>query len=314
MKKKVLTFVVACALILTVTSINICALIPENENTNSEYSYLQCDYETREISTYRAPVENSVTETWNLMDASTVQSMKQLTETFFNENAQNSSRTILGDDDRYVSLPEVAPYCSVAVLISRFDTDGDGVVDFTARGTGFLVSKNVLVTAAHCVVPKDMSTSKLMELRIYFDVFSDSLSGYSYEHPKKWAWTQNWHDSTTGWMYDYCVVELHNDISRPYYFNCVSSSNIATPQTVYATGYPGDKQYYQMTSRGQLTESAYNYCHFNNDIMPGMSGGPLYYGNSCFGIITYSSDTFNQGNLITPYLYNLICSKISDNQ
>lgn len=319
MKKKLLVLIVVMCFVVSTFSTNV--FTAENiSESNSEYfyDYIEYDYETQKTTRYSVPATNSiqVNETWDLFDSQAVDSMKQIAKDTIGGANSNLSRTIIGEDQRFLSSPTDAPYSSVALLIATYDTDNNGTVDDSSCGTGFLVSKNVLVTAAHCVVPKeDIDTTKLVELKIYFGVhqYGASLTGLSYEHPKKWTWTTNWHGSD-GWMYDYCVIELHNDITRPYYFNCISSSNAATPQSIYASGYPGDFQYYQMTSFGQLTETAYNWCHYDNDMVPGMSGGPLYTSTNCIGIITYQADTFNQGNLFTPSLYNLICSKIVDNQ
>lgn len=299
-----------------------CAMIPINSSSteiNNEkiftpsYDYLQCDYDTREITEYHAPISNSINETWELFDAQTVSNMREIASSISNDDSPTSPTTIIGEDNRFFSPPISVPYSSVACLVATFDNNGDGYVDTISYGTGFLVSKNVLITAAHCLIPRDLSSSTLIELKIYFDLYDYTLNGHSFEHPRRWTWSPNWHTDDIAWQYDYCVVELHNNISRPYYFNCVQSSNASTPQNIYASGYPGDHKHYQMTSYGQLTKTSFYSCNFNNDIVGGMSGGPLYSTN-CIGIITYESSTFNQGNLFTPYLYNLICSKISDNQ
>lgn len=239
--------------------------------------------------------------------------MQQFSNNFFDTESFDSSRTILGEDDRFFSPPTAAPYSSIARLVARYDTNGNGIVDNISYGTGFLVSDNVLITAAHCLVPKDTSKSTLVDLKIYFDLHDSNLLFHSYESPRAWTWSTNWHNDTSGWQYDYCVVELENRITRPYYFNCISSSNATTPQNIYASGYPGSDDHYQITSFGQLTQTTYYSCQFNNDIEGGMSGGPLYNTN-CIGIITYEADTFNQGNLFTPYLFDLICSIITENQ
>ena len=188
----------------------------------SSYNYLQCDYETRKTTEYHSPVFNQAIETWDLFDARQVYAMNEAASCLTNPGSPLSPTTILGEDNRFLSPPTAPPYSSVACLVASFDTDGDGVANTTSYGTGFLVSKNVLVTAAHCLIPKDTSSTALIELKIYFDLHDNSLVGHSYEHPRRWTWSVNWHDVANGWQYDYCVIELHNDISRPYYFNCVS--------------------------------------------------------------------------------------------
>ncbi len=309
----ILLLCISCAISCTMIQINSSSTGKSENSIKQSYEHLQCDYETREITKYHAPVLNSVNETWELFDAQTVSNMQEIAASFSYGDPRVSPTTIIGEDNRFFSPPISAPYSSIAFLAASFDNNGDGYADVTSYGTGFLVSKNVLITAAHCMIPRDPSSSTLIELKIFFDLNDYNFSGHSFEHPRRWTWSTNWHNEEIAWQYDYCVVELHNNISRPYYFNCIQSSNASTPQNIYASGYPGDHHFYQMTSYGQLTSTLYYSCNFNNDVVGGMSGGPLY-GANCIGIITYESRTFNQGNLFTPDLYNLICSKISDNQ
>ncbi len=86
------------------------------------------------------------------------------------------------------------------------------------------------------------------------------------------------------------------------------------------SGYPGDvrrnyidgvKGFRLMTSSGELSVTDYYTGEINNDTESGMSGGPVY-NNRCIGIITYGSSSFNQINLITETIYNLICRKIEE--
>lgn len=317
-KRLSMVFLFIAALNLTISLFSFGSFAIESEQNvsvaNSTFTYLQCDYDTREITDYSVPVANNITQTWELFDKQTIANMQQVSDAFFNNDFSDLSRSIIDDDNElFYSAPISAPYSSVARLVARFDNNGDGIAESTAYGTGFLVSKNVLVTAAHCLIPKDMSSSTLIELQIYFGVHSQGLDGYSYEHPRRWTWSSNWHDETNGWQFDYCVIELHNDISRNFYFNCISSSNASTPQDIYVSGYPAGSHNYQMSCYGELTVTSYYYCHYTNDILSGMSGGPIY-NEYCLGIITYHGGTYNQGNLFTPYMYNLICAKISDNQ
>ncbi|MBR4587141.1 MAG: trypsin-like peptidase domain-containing protein [Lachnospiraceae bacterium] len=281
---------------------------------DEQYHYLRYDSETGEMGDYSCSINNDISQTWDLFDSELVKQMQNdlaMNECF---RAKPGMRSILGEDNRFFSPPTSSPYSSVVYLRAFFDTDNDGISDIIKEGSGFLVSKKVMVTAAHCMIPQDTSSENLLELRIYLNLDSSTLIGKTYVHPKTWTWSTNWHNPSLSWKYDYCVVELWDDVTKPFYFNCVGSSNAYTPQYVNVSGYPGDHSYYQMSCFGQMTYTDYYTCEFNNDIIGGMSGGPIYNINNCLGIITYESSTYNQGNLFTSYLYNLICSIISDNE
>lgn len=287
-----------------------------NESVRED-GFIQYDTETKEYS-YYYPSEYECSQTWDLFSDEKVEQMLSSLNSF-NQASGNeyiSPRTIIGDEDtRIYTSPSSSPYCSVVVLKSYWDTDGDGIADDKpTTGTGFLVSGKILVTAAHCVVSKTATGGSLVELRIYPDVFTSNINNCSYVHPRSWTWSTNWHNTSIGYKYDYCVVELWDDITRPFYFNCVQSSNLATPKFIYISGYPGDHLYYQMTSAGIINSSDYYNCWYDNDTVGGMSGSPIYNNGTCFGIHTNGIsplNPYNRGVLFTPYLYNLICSKIA---
>ena len=288
----------------------------ENNVNENESQFLQCDYATREVTNYTPLSTNDIETTWELLSDSDI----ALMETSYNENIANMiddqiimPQDIIGNDDMFDAPPISAPYSSIAYLRATFDSNGDGSADYIMSTTGFLVSKNVLVTSAQGVIPRDTATTTLVELRIYFGLDSYTLSGTSYIHPRRWTWSTAWHDSSISWKYDYCVIELWDEVIQPYYFNCVESSNTSTQQNIYISGYPSDEQYHQKASHGQIISSNYYNCNFNNDMLSGMHGAPIYNSN-CIGIATYRSSTYNMGNLFTEHIFNLICSKISDNQ
>ena len=317
MKKRIVLSLIALSIILMTTPLSTSAIpVLEDDANNNESPFLQCDYMTREVTNYAVPDPNGIDATWELFSDSDIALMKSSFNSSTTSTVYGDIMTpqdIIGNDDLFYAPPISAPYSSVAYLRATFDTNGDGAADYIMNTTGFLVSKNVLVTSAQGVVPRDTSTTVLIELRIYFGLDDSTLNGASYYHPRRWTWSTAWHDSSISWKYDYCVIELWEDIVRPYYFNCVKSSNAATQQNIYISGYPANDRYHQKASHGQITSSTYYNCDFNNDMLSGMHGAPIY-NNNCIGIATYRSTSFNMGNLFTEHIFNLICSKISENQ
>lgn len=311
MYKKILCVICVVSLLVMPMSHGVKA---ENGLTEN-YEFYEYDYNTREVSTYTVSAVNSVQSTWELFSDAEVSDMSAFVES---GSDIVMPKTIIGDHDTRIPTPPSngAPYSSVVFILTTYDSDGDGIADEAYRGTGFLVSSKVVVTAAHVIHEDGM---ELVEMRIYTDVHSTSedpsvaLADATYYYPARWTWSTNWSDTTIRKNYDYCVIELFTPQIRPYYFNCVMSSNADTPQNVYVSGYPGNMGYQQVQSYGQLTYTDYYVCHFTNDATRGMSGGPIYR-TDCIGIVTRQEPNYNEGNLFTPYIYNLICSKIADNQ
>lgn len=326
MKNKIhiLTYVLSVVLVLVAVSTNVHAE-PFSEQFEEPSNHLQYNYYTKEITTYEVANINKTTQTWDLFSPSVVDKMTMALNndvlTKMRSDNTISPASIIGNEDtRFFTPPTSAPYSSVAFIRKNYKELVDGeLVRFYTTGTGFLVSDKVLLTAAHCIIP-DVSPEgyELIEIRIYFDLDitapdfqNDSLNGYPYIHPQRWTWSTNWHGSQ-GWNYDYCVIELTQAVDRPFYFNCIQSSNI-TNQAVYVSGYPSDHLIHQMTSYGNILQSDYYVCDYSNDTYPQMSGSPVYNTN-CVAIHVRGGGDSNSGILFTPGLYNLICSKILDNQ
>ena len=324
-KTKLFTVALSLALVLSILSVQIYAETNEHYETEPA-EYLQYDYASKTITTYQPSSYASSDQTWDLFSPMETNQMRAALLDSANVQSMNdnvaSPADIIGEDTRYFTPPSGVPYSSVAFIRRHYRKTVDGVqVGYFSAGTGFLVSDKVLLTAAHCIVPDEEPAGyELLEIRIYFDLDitapdyqNSSLSGYSYIHPQRWTWSTNWHNEEINERYDYCVIELTQAVDRPYYFNCVQSSN-TTNQSVYVSGYPTDHKIHQMTSYGQLSYADYYVCRYNNDTVNMMSGSPVYNTN-CVAIHVRGPDTgYNEGILFTPYLYNLICSKISDNQ
>lgn len=323
-KTRLLTVVLAAALVFSTLGVQIYAESNEPYETKSA-EYLQYDYAGKTITKYQPSSYASSNQTWDLFSQVETNQMREAFLDSANIQSKNddvvSPASIIGEDTRYFTPPDGVPYSSVAFIRRHYRETVDGVqLGYYSAGTGFLVSDKVLLTAAHCIVPAKKSNGyELLEIRIYFDLDitapdfqNSSLSGHSYIHPQKWTWSSNWHDDEINKKYDYCVIELTQAVDRPYYFNCVQTSNTSN-QYVYVSGYPTDHKIHQMTSYGQLSYADYYVCRYSNDTTSMMSGSPVY-NNNCVAIHVRGATGYNEGILFTPYLYNLICSKITDNQ
>lgn len=193
MKKNIIiiSILLTLSMILMITPLSASSNTVLENNTNENVSqFLECDYVTREVTNYTPLVTNNVETTWELFSDNDI----ALMEASYNTHATNTTndpiimpQDIIGNNDMFDAPPISAPYSSVAYLSATFDSNGDGSADYIMSTTGFLVSKNVLVTSAQGVVPRDTTTTTLVELRIYFGLDSDTLSGTSYIHPRRWT-------------------------------------------------------------------------------------------------------------------------------
>lgn len=316
MIKKIISITLVLITFFTMST-NVFATYTSNNSIHpGEETFAEYDVSTGETTYFSiSKSSNGTTCTWDYFSETKIQQMQNSLMNFARVNDLNT-RAIIGTDDRYYTPPTNAPYCAVVYLRAYYDTNGDGIADGLPHpGTGFLVSDKVMVTAAHCMIPRDSST--LVELRIYVGLDAETPEEFQqclYIHPRSWTYNTNWLSTENYYTdYDYCVVKLWDSQELSYYFNCAVSSNISTPLNIHVSGYRGnDPEWYLRTGDGSLSYSDYYICHYDNDTGAGVSGGPVYTNSYCIGIHTKTYGTYNGGNLITQVLYNLICSAIAD--
>ncbi|MCD7713013.1 MAG: serine protease [Firmicutes bacterium] len=290
-----------------------------------ETEYVSYDFSTEEYSTYTLTEEYTVDQTWDLLDSDLVDQMTVSQNTIDSSvitsfGDVSGTLGVIGTDTRFYTYPYSNPYCAVAYL-----TCGD------YRGTAYIVSEHVMITAAHCVA--DDETGRVYgNVYVYFGLYSSSLSSASYtkvqasvtSYPTAYFGDNGGANS----KYDYCILTFEDAIVCDYYFNCIKSGNVSTDETIYVTGYPKYHTssstiiYYQMTSSGAISSRSSYMVYYSNDTSKGMSGGPIYYKSSweCIGIITgeyyYTDDdtkiyTKNSGVLFWSTPYSSICSNIA---
>lgn len=306
---------ITIVLCLFILPMNVTAVVPgENAVPAGYIEYLQYDIDSRETTTQYATINNSA-ETWSLF---TEREVAQMTATVNSANNEIVTNNYIGDtNDIEPSNPNnVLTSSAVLLIIAYWDNDEDGVADAISRGTGFLVSDNVLVTAAHCVVPDSGYT--LLEARAYYDVHGSSYTGCNYVVLDRLMWSYGYTAELleVKMRYDYCVATLDGSIEREFYFNCANSTSIQN-MSVTISGYPNlnaangfNNYFYQCKSEGSiLSVSEYNIT-YNNDTTVGMSGGPIYRLGTAYGINTMESTTYNLGVRFHVQLYSTICDVI----
>lgn len=319
MKFKLVATVLAVSFL--VLPMNVSAVIGgEDAATNGYVEYLEYDIDTGETTTYYTSIDNS-TETWSLFTEREVSQMKTAISIQDNEI---STSAIIGNLDYEETAPSSDPKNSaVVLLIMKWDEDGDGISDSTTRGTGFLVSHNVLVTNAHCVVHDKEYT--LVEARVYYDVHGSSYNGCSYITLDKLLWSYGYtaEDKEVQARYDYCVATMNESLSRRFYFNCVNSESIEGLK-VTLSGYPSSNgkeptetgyvsfDYRQQSCDGYILHASEYHLYYDNDSTGGISGGPIYDDSgTAYGVHRggYSSDA-NRAVRFHSQLYSTICDAV----
>lgn len=197
----------------------------------------------------------------------------------------------------------LSPYSRVTYLYLGRDSNGDGIIDSWAGGTGFMVYSDIMLTAGHCMY--GVSGGNVDEMRIYQKQNSTTRNS-TYYYPSKWILSTNFTSSGDS-NYDWCVVKLQNSIGNQTGWFGYGVALYSKSVTV--SGYPDSSGYYfyQYKNSGTLTiNSTYRFAH-TCSTLAGESGAPAYDSNGIvWGIHTSGSTNSNYGCLITSSLFDII--------
>ncbi|MBO5047352.1 MAG: trypsin-like serine protease [Clostridia bacterium] len=254
--------------------------------------------------------------------------------TILSQNENTISPNIIFDS-KYGFLPHApltalgtptTPYSGVMCLRIVDTIDGSVTTNYA---TGFLVSPNVMVTAAHCVIPAK-GTSDRKDVRVYpftHQAASPDSTNNDYLTIVGAYCPNEYQNRLSDSGYDWAIVKLSGSINNAYYFPCsYAVADIMNNAAFQTLGYPRDAQgtdtsdYYLYASIGLVTNLTSNQIHHDANTNDGNSGGPFTGPhNICYGItnaeyLIYENDVLiNQYNCsarITADLYNEICYMI----
>lgn len=223
------------------------------------------------------------------------------------------------------------PYSGVVCLLLGYELNGQM---YYYRGTGFLAASDVLVTAGHNVVNLE---TPIVQVRVYPYVNQASrpdLDDDFFVYPSRWvcadyanALRENPDEAPD---YDWCVMKLQQPISGAYCFPCSYDIEDVLSEPFFISGYPHcidttcnddnclHQDYFQVTSGGYAEAITDKRLWYSHNTKGGNSGSPVYnvYTNTCYAIHAYGrtmqgleySTVWNSATLISPTIYNLICT------
>lgn len=215
--------------------------------------------------------------------------------------------SIIGPDQRKL-VKKTTKYPFRAVVLIRFETP-----EGSSRCTGWMINKNTLATAGHCLYDPGVGWYDYKKFRMY-PGYTGSSAPYGSCKAKDLY-------TVTGWAndgrddYDYGAIKLKCKVGKKtgwYGYFWTSASLQGTKITI--AGYPGDKPLTQWKSKGKVTVSQTRRVFYQNDTTGGMSGSPVYYKRSGCGQCsmavhaygTYNGPPYsdnNHGTRITEDVY-----------
>ncbi len=195
------------------------------------------------------------------------------------ESSVADTRSIIGADNRKrVVFVKSNPYYRIGFL---YITDADGKDHV---GTGFLISKNYMLTAAHCVY---MSGKPVKSITAYFGA-NDYNYGVS-ANGSVFGWCSSYPNNKSI-ANDWGYIKLGSNAGNTcgwFGIGYTTDANLESANFVIC-GYPSDKITYSKDSKmhgqkvqmwedsGRLTKAYAGYITYKMDTYGGQSGSPIY--------------------------------------
>lgn len=211
------------------------------------------------------------------------------------------SEIILGADDRKIVTNTTSdPYRKVAFLIIHFP-NGKSYV-----GTGNLISKNMVLTAGHCLYSKN-NGGWAKSIEVYPGRNGNISNGVAYS--KQLFSVSGWVDRASS-EYDIGAIKLDRDIG-----NSVGWFGLTTEMKgpITLTGYHGDLSKKMATEQGNIANYTTNNVYYGLDSTGGASGSGVYNSKQqILAVHAYGSQSNNFGTRMNVNNLQLVQSWIND--
>lgn len=210
-----------------------------------------------------------------------------------------NARKVIGDDERVIDWTKSGV---VKIIISTY-----------SFGSGFIVDKHTIATAAHCLYDYDLKMFEGVTKILLFDadgnvikykddkgIEKDSITPVEYHLPKEFI-TNNQNRKES----DYALITVEEDLSKYMCFDLGipldAFVNGETNATVSVTGFPGylnndeshlvntHNKHMMYTGNGKICSGSNNkFIYYEADTSGGNSGGPVYITESLNGKTYYT--------------------------
>lgn len=239
---------------------------------------------------------SNTSRTYNIYNATTGAYIDRYTLNALDTENNTSTYSLVGNDDRVVDFTKSGV---VKLMTSNY-----------YLGTGFVVSKNIIATAAHCVKNKTISSIRLFDTN---GNVSKTVTPVEVHIPKTYVDSNNTN-------YDYALITVNDDLSDYAIFDLgvALDSAISNHLSVSVTGFPSYlndnsseivndyTQNSMYTGTGVLNFSTIynnnNYkLYYTADSSGGNSGGPAYitiskYGKVYYTVVAIHTNGFNESS------------------
>ena len=284
---------------------------PENNINTNTYSITNVNLETNVVTEFDLP---SIKAKENVQSAGDINYSYESIDPYIPEGSMISPNKIIGGDDRTrIQDTSLFPYHAIGRIEIKFNNDSN-----TYAGTAFMISKNVAVTAAHCVYDKDKGLASSITIYPGAEGLNNNPYGSATTrnmlYPTVWA-------SDNDKNYDWAILCLNTDIGN----NCgwmgirkFDDYKACIGQDVTLSGYPVKDAMvgWQYCHSGNIEGASENLLTYKLDMTSGQSGCPVYmWDGYAIGVNTreYLIQSKNEANRVNQFMFDTASKAISDN-
>lgn len=200
--------------------------------------------------------------------------------------------TVFNEEDWHQVNGKQYPYSAI-VNLKRGSKDKLGC-------SGAMIGAYTVLTAAHCVYAdlSDMShfSSQYQPYDLEAYVGGES-SSYKAKGNRIFVLTKIQNNAGEWTHMDYAIVVLDKPIGKKSGFLGVKNPVLHVNDSIAVLGFPGERDHSSAwLSNGKILSVAENEVHFDANVLPGNSGGPLFLKNdltTVIGVVSFENRQFN---------------------